>query len=254
MSFGATDKSLCNKLLTDFDSLMAPGLGAKNEVNKQTNKLKADLHGLVYSPNELLNQALYDFQADVNQNLPGSTVNDLIRIKNFLDNCDYLNRLSPVSAMLGTLFGIYNKIDNLVSDYTNLFPEFGLGNFASGLDGLLKGFNIAGLLSGADSLLDCLDSGCATFDPTYSGNISSMTDQLDGLYNDLNIVSDPLDSRYGMTDFNNIYQDVGMSVSEITQFDNVRSNMDFAKSNATAAVDNAVAAVKNEIKFGSIFA
>jgi len=254
MALAGIEKTLCNKMVTDFNSIMGPGLGAKNEINKRTNKLKADLHGLVYSPNAQLNQALYDFQANVNLNLPGNSMDDLYRLKNFMDKCLHFDGISSVSAMLGSLFGLYDKIQNLVGDYNNLFPEFEIGNLASGIDGLLKSLNIKSLLGSADNLLDCLDSGCATFDPEYTGDLSNMTDQLDGLYNDLNLVSDSNSSRYGLTDFQNTYQSVGMTSSEIIQMETVRNNMDLAQIKAETSINNTVDAIKNEIKFGDLFA
>lgn len=260
MSFGGTDRSLCNKLLGDFDGLLAPGRSAQGDVNGYTNDLKGLLGGLAgnMSPSSEIDDALYDFQNQVNNNLPGSTINDLQNFKNFLDNCVYLGALQPVSAMLATLFGIYNKISNLISVYNVDYPEFGAGNIASALDDLIglpsTGDSISGLLGGADGLLNCLDLLCTTFDSGYNGDLTTMTSDLQGVYTDLNLVDDPSDPRYGMTDFESIYQSQGLSPTEVLQMEKVRTNINGAKQNSIEAVGSAVAAIQEETKNGTIFA
>lgn len=253
MAYSGINNSLCNKILGEFDSLIAPGIGAKNEINSLTSGLSSQLSGLSYSDSTSLNIALTNYQSDVNLNLPGTSESYLRGFKNFLDNCSYLSRLSPVSAMLGTLFGIYNKINSLIGVYNTSYPEFSVGNSAYGLDNLLNKLNISQSLGFADNLLNCLDFGCAAYDSSYSGSLSSMTADLDGLYNDLNIVSDTNDSRYGLTNYQSIYSGVGMSDGEILQMESVRTNIEESNTNALTSVTNSVAAIKDEIKFGTIF-
>jgi len=56
-----------------------------------------------------------------------------------------------------------------------------------------------------------------------------------------------------MTDFQSIYQDIGMTPDEIFHIESVRTAIDSSKTEAVNSVNNAVAAIKNEMKFGSIF-
>ena len=108
MALTNNEKSLCNKLVSDFDSLIQPGKAAKGVIKSATNLMKSKLNGIAWSDPGLLDGALDQYRDAVNDSLPGDQLDDLDDIKKFIDSCEYLQFLDPVSAMMGTVGGIFH--------------------------------------------------------------------------------------------------------------------------------------------------
>lgn len=260
MALSNNKKSLCNKLVSDFDGLISPGKQAKGAINSATNLMKSKLSGMAWSDPGLLNEGLGTFQDQVNNSLPGDQLSDLEDIKDFIDNCDYLKNLNPVSAMVGTIGGIFNEIDNLVNGLDLTLPEFsaaGLGSLIDkaldGLPGLPGSDKIADLLAKADELLNCLSNSCAAFDPTYVDDLTQKSDELQGVYDDLGLVDDPLDPDYGKFDYSTMYNELGLTTSEIEAINNVKTAINSSKDAGGSAVSNVTNAIKQAKKLGGLF-
>jgi len=261
MALDRNEKSLCNKLLSDFDSLLQPGKSAQAGINSLGNRMASLLKGYAGAgPTAGLGIALSAYRDGVNDILPGDTLDDLQTFKDFLDNCEYLDFLEPVSAMLGTILGIFDEIGKLINSLDLGFPEFGMSGLGSLIDKLLDalpglpgGDTIADLLALADKLLECLNNACAAQDPSYIGDLSDMTDDLNDLYTDLNVVDDPNDPSYGKFDYSKLYNDAGLSTSEIGAIDTVKDGINASKDDGVNAVDNAAKAIQDATKLGEIF-
>jgi len=260
MALTNNEKSLCNKLVSDFDSLTQPGKAAKGLINGATNDMKSKLAGMTFSDPGLLNGALGQFQNAVNDSLPGDSLDDLNNLKSFIDNCDYLSGLNPISVMIGTVNGIFDEIGNLVNGLDLTFPEFGVGNFGSlidkildGIPGLPGGDKISDLLAKADQLLDCLSAGCAAYDPSYIGDLSNKTAELQSVYDDLGVIDDPNDPNYGKFDYDSMYNDLGMSTSEIDAINSVKSGINSSKDSGMDAISKTTDAIKQAKKIGGLF-
>lgn len=254
MGFSKINIPLCNSFQDNFSSLLNPGYAALGDVNSRISSLTSGLSGITYTDPYLLNDMLYEYQNKVDGYLPGSTINDLYDLNQFLQECLYFSGLSPVTAMLGTLTGINRQIDDLTGNYSNYYPEFDYGNQAYGLDNYIRSLGLGNNLGSADKLLECLALGCAAFDSSYSSSYNSMSNELETMYNDLYMISDPIDPRYGMTDFKSIYSNEGLTSAQIESLENTRQGIEAAKNKATESVDQAVAAIKEEMKNGDIFA
>lgn len=256
MALTSTDKSLCNKLVSDFQSLIAPGKMAKGAVKGASNDMKSKLSGMIYSDPTNLNNALSAYKNQVDGNLPGASEADLNNIKKFIDGCEYLQFLSPVSAMVGTITGIFDEIGKLINGFDLSFPEFGAGGFGSLIDKILDGVNIPGgdkissLLALADKLLDCLSNSCASIDPSYIGDLNRMSDELEDTYKALGVVDDPNDPNYGKFDYSKLYNDVGMTGDEIAAIQKTKSGINVSKDAGSDAVKNTVDAIKKATKLG----
>lgn len=257
MALDGNEKSLCNKLVSDFDKLIQPGRSAKGLVNGAANQMKSALNGMSFSDQTDLDNALDAYRDDIASQLPGDSVDDLNKIKQFIDGCDYLKDLSPVSALIGTIGGIYDTIDNLINSLDLSFPEFGVGGLGSLIDKILDGIpgipgsdKIADLLAKADKLLDCLSNSCAAVDPTYIGDLSQKTDELQQVYDDLGVIDDPNDPNYGKFNYDAMYNELGLSTSEISAIDKVKSGVNASKDAGNAAVSSATNAMKSAIKGG----
>jgi len=259
MAITNNERSLCNKLVSDFDSLIQPGKSAKSAINNATNEMKSKLNGMSWSDQNALAAALNGFRNSVNESLPGSQLGDLENLKNFIDNCEYLQSLNPVSVIMGIVGGVFDTIGNLVNGLDLTFPEFSAGGLGSLVDKLLDGANfpggdnIAGLLALSDKLLQCLDSGCAAVDPSYIPALTAKSDELQQTYDDLGLVDDPLDPNYGKFDYSAMYNDLGLSVDEVSNINSVKSGINASKAAGTDAIKNTTDAIKNAKKIGELF-
>jgi len=262
MALTQNERTLCNKLLSDFDGLLQPGRAAKALIRAEANRMLNQLTGMAgggFSPANVLNQAISDYRDAVNTNLPSDSVDELQSFKNFLDNCPYLDFLEPVSAMLGTVIGIFKEIAKLLNGIT--LPEFGVGSAASLIDKLLSalpgmpgGDLISDLLDAASKLIDCLNAVCVAQDPgTYLVDADRMTTELNDTYADLNIVDLPGDPNYGKFNYSKLYNDAGLSVTESAAIDGVKGNINASKDAGVESVDKAAKAIQNLTKSGSLF-
>ena len=93
----------------------------------------------------------------------------------------------------------------------------------------------------ADKIINCIAGRCGT---DFSTRVTDMTTTLDGLYSDLNIVSNPVDPNWGKLDIDKIYDDVALSAQERLQMSSVVNSVGNSKSSVTDAVGNAVNAIK----------
>ena len=264
MALDPTEKTMCNKINNDFDKLIQPGKNAKGAINgasaDMVNKLKAMVKAGSFTPGGALDAALNSFQDDVGENIPGDDLDSMERYKNFLDQCEYLQALAPISAMLGAVLGIVDTIENLVNDLDATMPEFGVGNLGSLIDkildalpGLPGGDKISELLAAADKLLNCMSSLCAAQDPSYIGDLSDKTDELNDLYADLNVVDDPNDPSYGQFDYESLYNDAGMTASQKDAIDKVKGSINDQKDLSVTSVDDASKSIQNLTKIGDLF-
>lgn len=255
MALDKNEKSLCNKLVSDFDKLIQPGRSAKGEINAAANAMKSQLNGMTFSDETDLDNALDAYRDSVADQLPGDTIDDLNKIKQFIDGCDYLKDFAPVSALIGTIGGIYDTISDLINGLNLQFPEFGAGGLGSLIDKILDGLPTGGdkiseLLALADKLLACLDNSCAQVDPTYIPQLSQKSDELQQVYEDLGVIDDPNSPNYGKFDYSAMYNELGLSTSEISAIDKVKGGVNLSKDAGSQAVSNATAAMKNAIKGG----
>jgi len=264
MALEPTEKTMCNKINSDFDALIQPGKAAKGAINSASNDMLNKLKSMVklgsFTPGGALDSALSGFQDDVAENIPGSDLDAMERYKNFLDNCEYLQAFAPLSGMLGSVLGIVDEIENLVNGLDATMPEFGVGNLGSLIDkildavpGLPGGDKISELLAAADKLLNCMSSLCAAQDPSYIGDLSDKTDELNDLYADLNVVDDPNDPNYGKFDYESLYNDAGMTAGEIESIEKVKSSINSQKDLSVSSVEEASSSIQNLSKIGDFF-
>ena len=260
MALSNNEKSLCNKLNSDFDQLIQPGKSAKGAINSATNDMKSKLAGMTFSSSSALSAALDAYRDQVADVLPGDQLSDLENIKNFIDSCEYLQFLDPVSAMMGTVGGIFDEIDNLINGFDLTFPEFSAGGLGSLVDkalnalpGMPGGDKISDLLAAADKLLNCLSSGCAAVDPSYIPSLSQKTAELQSVYDDLGLIDDPLDPNYGKFNYDAMYNDLGLSASEVSNIESVKSTINTSKDSGIDAIKNTTDAMKTAKKVGGFF-
>jgi len=259
MALTPTEKSLCNKISTDYDSLVAPVKSSKKSITGAKQDLDTYLRGMIYSPDIDIDSALLQLADGVENAVPGDDRDAMNDIKNVIDDCAYLNGLAPVSAVIGTFNGVFNAINDLVDSLKLTVPEFGAGALASLINQLLNGVGIPGgdmlsaLLAKADKLINCLAEVCVAGDPGYSGRLTLITNDLDNLYTDLNVVGDPLSPNYGKFDYDTLYSSVGMSTEQQAKINRTIVGVDAAKTNAKKAISNSISSIKTLTKIGGFF-
>jgi hypothetical protein len=253
MALSPMQTALCNKLSTDYESLVGPVKGAKASFKAQMGQLDSFVRGMTFSNPLDLDAALNQFVSDVQGMLPGSDLASMDELAAFMAACPFLAGQPPSSNVTGTSDGIFDKIRRFISDLTPSFPEFGAGGIADGLNSLLSGVgfpggaNISDILNKADQLANCLAALCG---PAYSGDVTDITNDLNSLYSELNIIdSGP---NKGKFDFATFYTASGLSSSQQTAINTVTNSIGSQKQGANTAITNSINSVK-QLKKGGYF-
>lgn len=255
MAISTTTRSICNKVANDYPGLSTPIRQAKGLIRSKAFEFEDQLRNTIFSSTSALDTALQQFEDDLEDILPGDTAQDVQDIKDIIDNCNYLSALNSVSAVAGTALGIYHGIANIIDDISNSTPEFTAGGFADQINNILKGIqfpfgdDISKLFSNADQLIQCLESFCGG---EYPLQVSEFSSDLNGLYTDMNIVSDPNNENYTNFDFNKIYSNVNMNAQQIENMTKTIDKIDGGNNRAKEAIDSSIEAVKDSIRLQGI--
>lgn len=246
MAIIPVERSMCNKMVYEFDGQIAPAQQAKGAVNNKKNDLQTLLNTLTSSSQSAINTAVSDLTSQVTDIIPTATLYDMQQLQRFIEQCEYLSGLSPIAAMLGALNSIYNKMDDFLDNIGASVPEFNLGKVASAINDLLgsRGPNISDLLKNLDKLINCVELYCGG---EYPAQLSNMTTALGQTYSDLNIESNPLDANYGLFDFNSMYATAGLDPTQITQQTQVLGAVDEEKDRAKSTITSAINIYKENL-------
>ena len=256
MALSAMEKSLCNKLVSDYYKLVAPIKAARGALRKAAQDLDAFLRSMTFSPLQDLEDALNGFVDNIKGMLPNDDIDSIDQLLDFIRNCPYLAGYAPTSSLKGLIDGIFDNIQGLIDGLTSLFPEFGAGNIASYINGLLSGLAFPGgdllsdLLKQIAQLIECLSALCAAVDLHYVGGLTAITDDFNSLLEDLNLIGDvPVsDPNFGKFDYNTLYTAVGLTPDQIGAINNTSGTIDDQKAGAVDAIKKSVDAVKSFTK------
>lgn len=181
-------------------------------------------------------------------------------MKDLINGCDYLQSFAPVANILGTALGVFDKMNDLINSIT--FPEFGIANLGSLINGLVGGIGLPGtvplpgakgigdLLKKADTLIECLGSICGAGSSEYIALASDYAIRTTALFAELNIVDNPLSANYGKFNFQSIYDDLAMSADEQLGISTALDAADSIKTSAVDAIGSSAAKVKELTKLG----
>jgi len=156
--------------------------------------------------------------------------------------------------MIGSVVGLYDKIDSYIDNLGLTVPELGLAKLADTLNKLLSGAGIPGgsnistLFGQADRLIQCVSNLC--LESEYQVWVIAATDTLDGLYADFNVVSDPLDPNYGYFNYTSVYTDIGLNVDQIANINIAIDGVTSIKNDALSAVNSTISSIKSLIPGG----
>ena len=197
---------------------------------------------------------LNSIQVQVNNIIPGDTLIDINEIESFLKNCPLFGaNYNTVAAVNGTTPGIFDKINGWLN--TSIYDEFIIADAADAINKLLDGTgyiggsNISPSLKQADLLIQCLNTICGT---GYNPYVVAYEQDVNSLYDEMHINSDPLSSNYGLLDYDYVYSQTTMTPTQISNMNYVIGGVTNLKSGAKTAVDSSINAIKNAIGGGLI--
>ena len=254
MSILSMRKMVCDKLSDEFDTLLQPVEAAKAGIKDQINQTKAKLSLMTFSPAGEITAAINGLENDVAGVVPEANTEDIDEMLDFIKTCDFLSASSklnnPISLLKGGVASAIGQAGGFVDDLTGLLPEFDVGNilgnilnkFSGAGLGIPGALDITGVMQMADQIINCIAGRCGG---DFSSRITNMTDTLDGLYNDLNIVSDPTSENWGEFDIEKIYDDVSLSVSEKILMNTVVTSIEDSQLAVTDAISSTVDATKS---------
>ena len=254
MSITSTRNMICDKLSSEFDTIISPLESAKRGIKDQISLAKSKLSLMEFSPAGEVSSAISSLESDVESVIPEANTPDVDEMLDFINSCDFLKAdemlKNPIALLKGGVGSAIDKAGGFVDSLTDLLPEFDagqlLGNIlnkfsGSGL-GLPGALDISNIVKLADQIINCIGNRCGA---DYSARITSMTDTLNELYTDLNIVSDPASADWGEFDIEQIYDDATLSASEKLQMSGVVDSVLESQTAVTDSINNTVTATKN---------
>lgn len=246
MAITSNETALCNRLITDYAGLISPVKGAKNGIINQRKAMESYLGNMTYSAPDDLANALNGYANSVGGFIPNP--NDLNSLANFVASCEFFKEMGVAKAVVGMTQGVFSKMSSLLGELSFDTPEFGLGDLASALNSLLGGLlpggkSITGILNQIDKMLNCLDSVCAVKDPTYYGDLTSITSDVDSLYTDMNLISGGPNN--GKFDYSSFYSSLGLQPGQIAAVDSTIQVVDAQKLRAKTAINDTFNAVRS---------
>jgi len=247
MAFTASERSICNKMVFDFDTLIAPIRAGKGSIRSATSDIQGYLNTTSFASEAQINSAINDFEQNVEDNLPDTS--ELEEIAHLIANCDYLSDFAPAGIVASSITSAVNKIDDFANNIGTTYPEFNLGNLVSSINDLLFG-NIPGgdaiksLFQKADKLINCLSAYCGG---EYPSQISSFTTTMNSLYSDMNIVSDPVSPNYGNYNLSKLYSQASTSAANQSKVNSIITSIDSSKSSAVSKISSVVSGLKTYI-------
>lgn len=255
-TFTSTERAVCDKLAHDSSGLLSPARMIKGQIMNQISNAKSALRNYVASDDATINAAKDALNNNVNNSLPDT--NDIDRMIQIINNCLFLKDddalRNPIALGNALAKSVADKIADYIDDVTSV-PEFLVGKILSLLDEILGNAlpgskALSDLLKKMDKLIQCLSQFC---NGEYTSEVISLTNETEGLYNDMYMVSDPNDPNYGKLDKDRLFTETGKSASDIAKITDVTDFVDGVKANGKKSVDDFVTAAKNAKKLGGLF-
>jgi hypothetical protein len=251
MSIASTRDTICQKLSTEFESLVQPAVSTQAATRKALSNIKSQLRDLSFSPDSVIDDAVDDLEDTVKDIVPEGKSDDVNEAVDFINSCDFLSGNSlfsnPIALMNSAIGSTISQLGDYLSGISDSIPEFGVGNLISDIQDALSGLelpgalNITDLLKQADRLINCVAGRCG---PSYASRVSSLTSQLQGLYDDFGVDDDPLSSTWGELDVNKIYQDAGLGAQQISKMEKTTNAINKSKSDALTGISNLKTSLK----------
>jgi hypothetical protein len=254
MTILSTRKMICDKINQEFDTILQPVEAAKATIKSQINQAKSKLSLMEFSAPAEINNAVTNLASDVAGIVPNPNTEDINEMLDFIKSCDFLDGHdilnNPISLLKGGVSSAISEATGFVDDLTELLPEYDVGQilgnildkFSGAGSGLPDFLDITSAMQAADKIINCIAGRCGG---DFSSRVISMTETLDELYSDLNIVSNPADPNWGKFDIDQFYEDASLSVQEKLQMDDVVNSIKDSQETITNSISSTVDATKS---------
>jgi len=244
MALSSMTTSLCNSLDQKFDSLVRPSQSTASGFKSQMRNFISQLQTGVYNTHSTITNALSTIENDVNNITPSSSMSDMNDLNSFLKTCAFMDGIDPVSALNGSVKGLFDQIDDWISN--SIFDEIKFGSLADTMNNLLSSNNISNDLIQANRLISCLTSICG-----YP--VASKVAIVDDLFTQYKLITNPLNPSYGNIDFDAVYTTAGLTSYQKEGMNLAVNGITSIKQNALTSVNNSVNKVKELVKIGGFF-
>jgi len=235
--------TMCRKLEGKLDKGLSEMGKIRNSAWNALNDVKgalADMVGQAASPLNEMTDALDGLKNAASDAMPSFPVGT-DQLEDMLKNCGILKDDLP--KMSGSsLFDDFSKsvglnFDLSIGDYFDGIdlPEFGIGKMFDDLASKLDFLDTSGILSGLDGLLNCLDSMCGS---DLSGKVDHANDLVDGMGLDVK----------GALDTDKLMSDSGISSSQISNINSVKSANEENKFDLKQSTQNAGDSLVTSVK------
>jgi hypothetical protein len=255
MAFTEVERSICNKMAHDSAGLLAPAEAAKGAIRNQMSAIRAQLNSYVQSPQGVIDAATNQLRNSAGSVIPGTTESDVEKMLEMINKCLFLQddeKLNnPVALGKSMTQSLFDKLNDYFNDVTSV-PEYLLGKALSALEELysnqLPGSSaLSDLMKKADKLIQCLSTVC---NGEYTSEVLALTNQTENLYNDFEMVSDPLDANYGKLNKDKLFSDASLIPGDIQKITSANDEVNSIKTQAKSAIDDLMSSTKIAKKAG----
>lgn len=258
MSILSTRNTICDRLSGEFDSMLQPINAASRTIKNQITQVKTTLNNLSFSPAAVVDAKISEVEDQVKEVIPEGNPEDIQETIDFINSCNFLseNELlrNPIAIYNGAVNSTLSKVSDFITDAAALLPEFNAAQLLgaitdkfAGITGLSlpDALNISDIVRSADQLINCMAGRCGA---EFASRVTDMIDELEGIYNDLNIISDPLDPNWGDFDIQELYDLAGFDPTEIVQMDKVVNTVTQTKTDALNSINSINTSIKTAAK------
>lgn len=253
MSILSTRNTICEKISSEFDSILSPIQTARQTIMRSVLEAKSLLANMTFSPSNIIDDAIGDLEEQVRDVIPEGNPADIQETIDFINSCNFLSDSellsNPIALYNGAVDSVLGRTWDFVSDLSSSLPEFNagqiLGNILSKYSGLTDGLpislDISNIMRNADTIINCIAGRCGL---DFADRVIDMSEQLDILYQNLNIISDPNLSNWGEFDLQTLYADAALSAQEIIQMDKVVVSVQKTQSDVVSGINNMNSSLK----------
>ena len=269
MALTKNQRMVLDKISGDFSGLVSPADSSKGAIKGRIDNATTKMKTMTFSSPSTLATAIADYSSDVSNRLPGNTESDIQEILSMIGDCDFLNGQSDdnFSTMMkvinNAVKSIFDNIGTIAFDFSVTIPEFDAGGLLDYVNSLFGGLSfpnfpsikipgqidLTNIMKNADKLINCLD---ILGEGEYNDQVTEDTSTLTNLFDDLSMVSNPVDPNYGNLDLASIYSTAGISSPQQANMNAMQGAFRAVKEASVGSVSQALDKAKSMKKLGII--
>jgi len=250
MSLSSTKRAICEKITSEFDKKIAPVVKSADDISKQISDTITDLKGISFTPADQLTAKLDVFLDDAKNQVPEIDVPGIDELLDFINDCSFLNEddtlSNPVTLMNSMRSSALDSIDDVITNSISAIPEFSAGKLINNVQNLFStdGQDISGIMKNVDKAIGCVENLCGS---EFATKLTEMKDTVTDLYSKLNMVSSPLDPKYGELNTDSMYEIAKLSIVHKTNMGQCMDAIVKSQVDAKNAISSGINSLKGLI-------